>query len=324
VRHGRPAPTSTPRQFCFHRFLPLALRIVEGFALLSRSAERFHKGLASPSPWEYALSTMANIERHAPGDFCWVELATTDQSAAIDFYRKIFSWSANSMPIGPNDVYTIFQLEGRDAAAGCTLRPDQLSRGVPPHWNLYITVESADATAARAAQLGGTVFAPPFDVFDAGRMAALQDPTGAAFCIWQPKKNTGTGIATSHGTLCWADLSTPDRERAGQFYSDLFGWQLMKEDENSAHNYWHIKNGEEFIGGIPPSSDHKPGAPAHWLAYFTVSDCDATAAAAKNLGATLYMPPTDFEDVGRISVMADPQGAAFAIFKAAAHGASAA
>src|SRR5207249_4364811 len=173
-----------------------------------------------------------------------------------------------------------------------------------------------------AAELGGTVLAPPFDVFDAGRMAVVQDPTGAVLCLWQPNKNTGTGISASHGTLCWADLNTPDQARAGQFYSDLFGWQMMKEDEDLAHNYWHIKNGEEFIGGIPPVSHRQPGTPAHWMAYFTVSDCDATAAAARNLGATLYVPPTDFEDVGRISIMADPQGAAFAIFKAAARGAS--
>jgi hypothetical protein len=53
------------------------------------------------------------------------------------------------------------------------------------------------------------------------------------------------------------------------------------------------------------------------MAYFTVSDCDATAAEAKKLGAQLYLPPTDFEDIGRISIMADPQGAAFAIFKVA-------
>src|SRR5258708_14923896 len=57
----------------------------------------------------------------------------------------------------------------------------------------------------------------------------------------------------------------------------------MKEDEDPAHNYWHIKNGEEFIGGIPPASHHQPGVPAHWLAYFTVSDCDSTAAEAKKL-----------------------------------------
>jgi predicted enzyme related to lactoylglutathione lyase len=266
---------------------------------------------------------MPTIDKHAPGDFCWIELATTDQNAAIAFYSKLFGWSANNMPIGTEEFYTIFRLEGRDAAAGYTLRSDQSDRRVPSHWNLYVAVENADACAARAAELSGTVFAPPFDVGDAGRMAAMQDPTGAAFCVWQPNKNAGTGITGSHGTLCWADLNTPDRARAGQFYSALFDWQIMKEDEAPEHNYWHIKNGEEFIGGIPPVAHLQPGAPAHWLAYFTVSDCDKTAAEAKSLGANLYMPPTDFENVGRISVIADPQGAAFAIFKAAARPASA-
>ncbi len=266
---------------------------------------------------------MLNIEHHPPGNFCWVELVTTDQSAAESFYAKIFGWSANNIPNGPNEVYTIFQLEGRHAAAACTIRPEQLQHGVPPHWGLYIAVQSADASAARASELGGTVLAPPFDVGDAGRMAIVQDPTGAAFSIWQANINPGIGIAGVHGTLCWCDLNTPDQARAGQFYSDLFGWQIMKEDEDPAHNYWHIKNGEEFIGGIPPASHHRAGTPAHWLAYFNVSDCDATADEAKQLGATLYMPPTDFEDVGRISVIADPQRATFAIFKAAAHRAAA-
>jgi uncharacterized protein len=265
---------------------------------------------------------MPIIEKHAPGDFCWVELATTDQPAAQAFYSKIFGWSPRDMPIGPNQDYTIFDLQGRPAAASYTLRPDQRSHGVPPHWDLYVAVQSGDATAARAKQLGGSVLAEPFDVFDAGRMAVLQDPTGAVFCVWQANKHIGIGITSSPGTLCWADLNTPDQARAGQFYSDLFGWQIMKEDEDPAHNYWHIKNGEEFIGGIPPASMHQPGAPAHWLAYFTVSDCDTTAAAAKSLGAKLFMPPADFENVGRISVIADSQGATFAIFKAAARGAS--
>jgi uncharacterized protein len=266
---------------------------------------------------------MPSLDRHTPGDFCWIELATTDQNAAAGFYAKIFGWSVLNNPIGQNEFYTIFRLEGRDAAAGYTLRSDQLDRGVPPHWNLYITVENADATAARASELGGTVLAGPFDVFDLGRSAVVQDPTGATFCIWQPNKSPGTGITGSPGTLCWADLNTPDRARASEFYSALFGWHIMKEDEKPEHNYWHIKNGEEFIGGIPPAEHLQPGAPAHWLAYFTVSDCDKTADEAKQLGAKLYMPPTDFENVGRISVMADPQGATFAIFKAAARPASA-
>src|SRR5215470_15480920 len=112
---------------------------------------------------------MTTIEKHAPGAFCWVELATTDQNAAIQFYSEIFGWSADNMPMGPNDFYTIFRLEGRDAAAGCTLRPEQTAAHVPPRWSLYIAAENADASAARAQQLGGKILAPPFDVFDAGR-----------------------------------------------------------------------------------------------------------------------------------------------------------
>jgi len=258
---------------------------------------------------------MANIDKYAPGSFCWIELGTTDQSAAKSFYGSLFGWTPNDMPMGPNDFYTMFQLEGRDAAAGYTLRPDQRSHGVPPHWMIYVAVEHADAVAARAKELGGTVLAGPFDVFDAGRMAVLQDPAGAVFSVWQPKQHTGGGIAGVEGTLCWADLSTPDRDRVESFYTGLFGWKIGKEDEDPAHAYWHIQNGEEFIGGIPPATHRNPQMPAHWLAYFLVNDCYASAEKAKGLGAQFHVPPMVMEHVGTIAVLADPQGATFAIFQ---------
>ncbi|HEY6290553.1 MAG TPA: VOC family protein [Terriglobia bacterium] len=259
---------------------------------------------------------MPNIEKHSPGSFCWIELHTTDQAAAKKFYGMLFGWQANDVPLGPGDFYTFFRLQDRDAAAACTLRPEQRAQGVPPHWMLYVTVDSADQAAARAAQLGGEAVAPPFDVGDSGRMAILQDPSGAAIAVWEPKNNHGTGIGGVDGTLCWADLSTSDRDRAGAFYSELFGWKIGKEDEDPAHAYWHLMNGEEFIGGIPPATHRQPNVPSHWQVYFAVSDCDATAAQAKDLGAQFFVPPTTFEDVGRMAVLADPQGAVFAIFKA--------
>jgi len=260
---------------------------------------------------------MPQIEKHAPGSFCWIELATSDQNAAKSFYNSLFGWAAADMPMGPNDFYTMFKLEGRDAAAAYTLRPEQRSQGVPPNWRLYIAVESADAAAPRAAELGGKVIVEPFDVFDAGRMAVVQDPTGAYFTVWQAKNSTGLGIAGVDGTLCWADLNTPDRARAAEFYSGLFAWQITKEDEDPAHDYWHIKNGEEFIGGLPPATFQNPNAPPHWLAYFLVSDCDATAAKAQQLGAAVYLAPMSMEGVGRMAIVADPQGAVFAIFQPA-------
>jgi len=262
---------------------------------------------------------MSHIDSHPPGSFCWIELGTTDQPAAKSFYGSLFGWTPSDMPMGPGDFYTIFQLEGRDAAAGYTLRPDQRAQGVPPNWMLYIMVASADASAKRAKELGGTVIVDAFDVFDAGRMAVLQDPTGAFFTVWEPKKSQGIGIAHVDGTLCWADLSTPDPQRAGKFYGDLFGWQMLAEDEDPEHDYLHIKNGEHFIGGIPPSRDRNPNAPPHWLVYFLTGNCDATADKAKQLGGQVYVPPMTIENVGRMAVVADPQGAVFALFQHIRH-----
>ena len=258
---------------------------------------------------------MPNIDRHPPGAFCWIELATSDQAAAKTFYSALFGWTANDMPMGPSDFYTIFRLDGRDAAAGYTIRPEDRAQGVPPHWMMYIAVQSADETAARAGRLGGKIIAPPFDVFEAGRMALIADPAGAMFSLWQPKKNLGIGIAGVPGTLCWSDLSTADPEAAIRFYEGLLGWKITP-GENDPSGYLHIKNGEQFIGGIPPRTNRDPHAPPHWLPYFLVAGCDASIAKAQQLGAKVCLPPMTLEKVGRFAVLADPQGAVFAIFQA--------
>jgi predicted enzyme related to lactoylglutathione lyase len=262
---------------------------------------------------------MPNIEKHAPGTFSWVELATTDQNAAKGFYTSLFGWAANDTPIGPNDLYTIFRIDSRDAAAGYTMRADEREMGIPSHWNLYIAVANADESAKRAGELGAKVLAAPFDVMDAGRMAVIQDPTGAIFQLWQAKRNQGIGIAGAEGTLCWADLSTPDPARAKPFYEGLFGWKISL-GQNDTSGYLHLQNGEEFIGGIPPASQRPAGAPAHWLLYFWVGDVDACAAKAKDLGAAIYLPPMTIPNVGRMAIVADPQGAVFAIFNSTRQG----
>jgi predicted enzyme related to lactoylglutathione lyase len=259
---------------------------------------------------------MANVDHHPVGSFCWIELHTTNQNAAKNFYSSLFGWTIHDNPMGDAGIYTIFRLQGRDAAAGCSLRPDEVAHGVPSYWMLYITVKSTDAAVAKAQQLGGKILAPAFDVMDAGRMAVIQDPTGAVFCPWQPNQSNGIQIAHVSGTLCWADLSTPDPKRASDFYAALLGWQLITDPKDPS-GYLHIKNGEHFIGGVPPAATRQPGVPPHWLAYFSVDDVDASAAKAKQMGANLYLAPMTMEGVGRFSVIADPQGAVFAIFKSA-------
>lgn len=261
---------------------------------------------------------MAHIDKHPAGTFCWAEMATTDQSAAKSFYGSLFGWNSNDQSMAPGDVYTMFELESRPAAAAYTLRAEERSQGVPPHWALYVAVDSADATAERSRQLGGKVLAGPFDVFDVGRMAVIQDPTGAIVSVWQPQKHSGAGIIHVHGTLSWADLITREPDRAARFYSGLFNWAITPE-QNDPSGYLHIAAGGHSIGGIPQAKERNPQIPPHWLIYFHVTNCDESLAKAKQLGAASMGPAITMEGVGRWAVLTDPQGAMFAIFEPAPH-----
>jgi len=259
---------------------------------------------------------MPHVTSHAPGSFCWLQLTTTDQNASKQFYGSLFGWAIDDQPIGPGQFYTMFQLEGRNAAAAAGMNQRMRDRGVPSHWMPYVCVASADDTAAKVQQAGGKVMAPPFDVFDLGRTAAIEDPTGAHFSIWQPKQHTGTGVTGVPGTLCWADLIT-DPPVASKFYAAVFGWELTPGQDGSG--YLHIKNGPEFIGGIPPVEHRPPNLPPHWVLYFLVENCDASAAKAKDLGATILMEPSTMEKVGRIAIVDDAQSAGFALFQPLPH-----
>jgi len=182
---------------------------------------------------------------------------------------------------------------------------------------LYIAVANAEETAAKVTAAGGKVLAGPFDVMTFGRMAVMQDPTGAVFMIWEPRDHQGTTVAGEAGTICWADLNSKDPAAAAKFYSAVFGWEVSAGKDQSG--YLHIKNGADFIGGMPPVAFQNPNAPSHWLVYWLVPDCDASTAKARELGGKIFMGPMTMEGVGRWSVMADPQGAVSALFQAIPH-----
>jgi uncharacterized protein len=261
-----------------------------------------------------------DFDSHVPGTFSWPELATTDQKAGVAFYTALFGWGVNEQPIGPTDVYAMFTLRGREVGAAASLRPEERQHSVPPHWNSYVTVENVDETARRAPELGGKILAPPFDVMDAGRMAVLQDPTGAVFQVWQPKRHIGARVLREPGALTWTELSTRDTKAAEKFYTQLVGWSAKVGGEGvSAYTEFTPKGASYPVAGMMDSAAYGPhgaNVPPHWLPYFQVTDVDATANNAKVLGGRLFVPPSDIPNVGRFAVLQDPQGAVFAIFKA--------
>jgi uncharacterized protein len=253
---------------------------------------------------------MGERTKYTPGTFSWADVTTTDQAAAKAFYSGLFGWEAEDMPVGDGVFYSMMRLNGHDVAAISPQPQQQRDAGVPPAWNSYITVESADAAADSAKQLGATVHAPPFDVMEAGRMAVIQDPQGAFFMVWEPRQHIGAGFVNAPGALAWNELSSPDLDASAAFYGDLFGWKT-EPFEGSPQRYLVVKNGDRANGGIRELGDQP--APPHWLVYFGIDDIESGLARVTELGGSKM---TDAIDIGiaKIGIVQDPLGATFAIY----------
>jgi predicted enzyme related to lactoylglutathione lyase len=261
---------------------------------------------------------MADFTSHEPGTFSWVELMTTDAKAGADFYRALFGWDAVEHEMGPDGVYRIFTMRGRDVAAAADLPQDERRMGVPSHWNLYVAVPSADDAAARAASLGGKVLFGPFDVMNHGRMAVLQDPTGAVFHVWEPKAHIGVKIRNEPGALCWAELTTRDPQKAEPFYTQMFGWTAKHSAPAAVMDYTEFSvNGQPGVGMMAMPENMPPQVPSYWMPYFQVADLDASTGKAESLGASVMVGPNAIPDGGRFVILQDAQKAVFAMYQPA-------
>ncbi len=252
---------------------------------------------------------MGKRERYEPGTFCWVDLSTSDADGAKAFYGELFGWEFEDNEIPGGGVYTMCHVQG-DAVAAIVQQDEQ-----PGHWNNYVTVMSADETAAKAKHMGANVFEELFDVMEAGRMAVFADPSGAALCVWQPREHIGAQRVNDPGCLTWNELQSRDPETAATFYAGLFGWEVEPVEENGKLAYVTIESAGSMNGGIMPMTEQHGDAPPHWLPYFTVRSCDEAVARVQELGGEALVGPLDIGTGSLIAVVQDPQGAEFALFE---------
>lgn len=249
---------------------------------------------------------MPRIESYAQGTPSFVDLTTPDQDAAKVFYADLFGWEYDDQPLDEGGSYSMVR-KGDGVVAGIGGQLPELA-GHPAWWAVYLATDDVDAAAASVVEAGGAVDAGPFDVMRAGRMAAIQDPTGARVNLWTPGDSIGSEIVNEPGAPAWNELVTPDVDAATRFYSTVLGVGWETRQMNGCDYTCLVAGGKPVGAALPPSI---PGQPPHWNVYFNVESTDATITRVVELGGTVLAEPWDVPDVGRLAVVSDPQGAMF-------------
>ena len=260
---------------------------------------------------------MSERTEYAPGEFCWVDLATTEVDGATDFYGELLGVEAQPAPGDPEETggYGFFIKDGRMV---CGFGPTQ-REGQPAAWSSYIKVEDADETARKVREAGGEVHFGPIDLpNESGRMAVLQDPTGAFVSINQQRRHPGAELVNEPGTWTWNNLMTRDLDRAKDFYGAVFGWSAV-HNEGAPPDVlmWQVQGQRwpEGLGGLMRMGGDIPaGLPPHWEVYFVVEHLDRSIEQVKGSGGQHFFGPLEIP-VGRIAVIADPQGASVSLIE---------
>ncbi|MEV3920124.1 VOC family protein [Actinomadura coerulea] len=253
---------------------------------------------------------MPEVTAHAPGYPSWAELVSPDVRASQRFYCTLFGWDAYTLAGDLNDysIFTLGDVQGPEVAGMQPLADDSMR----PTWTCYFRTDDIGAALDRVRAMGGKELSEPTDASNLGRMAHCSDPEGADFALWTPYSFQGAGVVNEPSAMCWMELAVRDVEGARRFYGEVFGWRAV-DRSYLAPGYTNWKVGEWSVAGMVPLDESWPAhLEPHWTPYFWVSDCDATAARAAEMGALVHIPPTDIEP-GRFAVMTDPCGARLAV-----------
>ena len=244
---------------------------------------------------------MATGVQTATGRFVWHDMSAGDVEGAKDFYTKLFGWEFEIFQPGELD-YPMISANGQQHGGFGEREGDG-----PSYWLGHVVVDDVDAAGERATAAGGSIVAGPMEVPEVGRILVISDPQGATISTFQP---TGDG-PVAEGVFVWDELYTSDVDDAKRFYKALFDWDAETTDMGTG-DYTIFSAGETQVAGC--MAVREDNVPSHWYPYIGTSDVDTATEKAKELGATVYLPPTELQGMN-FAVLGDPGMATFGLFR---------
>ncbi|MFJ8042377.1 VOC family protein [Kitasatospora sp. NPDC096147] len=251
------------------------------------------------------MSGQTTTVRCVPAAPCRVGLMARDLTAAQEFYGTLLGWAFED---GRHDLgpYLRAVVDGVEVAwlgsAEGEWRP-------PVAWTTFFGTESADETASRIRERGGTVAVGPLP-FDAGRMVLAADLAGASFGLWEGGLGSSEGFSAP-GAPVWVELRTGDPFQEALFYGEVFRWD-ERDPARLEVRYEHERVVLRADGHTVAALRRGDPAGAHWEVYFAVRGTDEATARATALGGAVVEPPAD-TPYGRTARLRDPEGGLFSV-----------
>jgi uncharacterized protein len=238
---------------------------------------------------------------------CWIDLTSSDVKRAQEFYGAVFGWTFESQ--GPAvGGYITAAKDGRQIAG---MLANVRQWPFPDGWSTYFHTADIDATISALTAAGATIRLGRMQLPARGVMAAVTDPSGAAFRLWQPLDAAGFEMVDEAGAPVWHQLITPDYRAAVDFYSKVFGWRTEQMADSGELRYTDVWVDDQQLLSIREADKRMPeGSLAQWSTYFGAEDLANALQAVTDHGGTVLQQPEE-NPRGRFAVATDPTGVTF-------------
>ena len=241
------------------------------------------------------------------GKLVWVDLVTTDPSAAVEFYSSVFGWQPkyfadkNYIELSHNDrvMSSVVRYEDDDAVDG------------DARWLVSISVTDVDASLKKVAENGGEVLESATDLPDRGRYAVIGDSQGAVLMLLRATGGDPIEDLQKLNEWAWAELWTDDPEAAVNFYQAIVGYNSLRvPDSDGGERILLGTDGNARATVVPlPWDDVEP----NWIPYIPVSSASETLQRITDTGGAVLVKSGDNLNAVSVAIVMDPTGGVFAI-----------
>jgi uncharacterized protein len=259
--------------------------------------------------------TETPTDQHHAGKVVWHDLLTNTPEASRRFYGELFGWEFEQprvfVGVGSGDSYMLIRHNGK--LIGGMVDTNALGKKENiSQWITTISVPDIDAAVERVAGAGGKVINAPESIGERGRMAVIEDATGALFAMIQTRHgDPGDAEPVPNGWL-WDELWTSDVDAATGFYQAVLGFQHTDHAvEKADRAYRVLRHGDKPRAGVlkNPFEAERPV----WVNYIRVEDPSAVTAKVEGLGGRVLVEAQSRPIGGEVAFIAGPSGAGVAL-----------